>query len=88
MSLKKIRLAANQTHEELAARIGVSRYSVAEMGRGGPGVSLAAWIKTSSLLGVLNSWDTVLVEEENPFEEFDQKQKHTTQLQRARVRKK
>lgn len=87
LALKQARLAAKQSHEELAARIGVSRYTVAAMEKGGPGVSMAAWIKASSLLGRLDSWENVLAEEENPFAEFDRNKGAAVQLERARVRK-
>ena len=87
-ALKKARLAAGQTHEELAARIGVSRWTVSQMEKGNPGVALAAWIKAASLLGLLDTFNGVLVPPPDPFKEYDAAQKMREDLLKARVRKK
>lgn len=86
-ALKKARLAANQTHEELAARIGVSRWTVSQMEKGHPGICLAAWVKASSILGLLDSFNGVLAPPPDPFKEYDAARKSREDLLKARVRK-
>ncbi len=88
VALKKARLEAGQTHEELAARIGVSRWTVSQMEKGHPGVALAAWIKAASLLGLLDTFDGVLAPPPDPFNEYDASRKTQKDLLKARVRKK
>lgn len=87
-ALKKARLAAGQSHEALAARIGVSRWTVSQMEKGHPGVSLAAWVKAGSLLGLLETFNGVLAPPPDPFKEYDAVQKTREDLLKARVRKK
>jgi len=87
-SLKMARLAAGQSHEGLAARIGVSRWTVSQMEKGHPGVSLAAWIKAASLLGLLDTFNGVMAPPADPFKEYDAAQKTRQVLLKARVRKK
>jgi len=86
--LKKARLKSNQTLAELGARIGVSRWTVAQMEKGNPNVSLAAWIKVSSLLGLLDTWQGVLQPPEDPFAAFDRAREEEARLIKARVGKK
>ena len=87
ITFKKARLRAGQTHEELAARIGVSRWTVSQMEKGAPGVSLGAWIKVSNILGLLESWNGVMELPPDPFAEYDAARKTRQDLLKARVRK-
>ena len=87
VALKKARLEAGQSHEELAARIGVSRWTVSQMEKGHPGVSLAAWVRAGSLLGLLDTFKGVLAPPANPFKEYDDTRKTLDNLLKARVRK-
>ncbi|OGR01087.1 MAG: hypothetical protein A2511_00505 [Deltaproteobacteria bacterium RIFOXYD12_FULL_50_9] len=87
VALKKARLAAGQTHEDFAARIGVSRWTVSQMEKGNPGVALAAWIKAAGLLGLLDTFNGVLAPPPDPFDEYDAAQKTHEDLLKARVRK-
>lgn len=85
-ALRAARIKARQTQDELAARIGVTRWTVAAMEKGDPKVSIAAWIKASSLLELLDGWNSVLQEPDNPFARYDRK-KEAEDWQRRRVRK-
>ena len=87
LALRSARIKAEQTQDELAARIGVSRWTLAAMEKGDPKVSLAAWIKVSGLLGFLVGWDSVLQESEDPFARYDQEQVMKNGLMKRRVRK-
>ena len=87
LALRTARIAANQTQDELAARIGVSRWTVAAMEKDGAGVSLATWIKACNLLGHLKSWDAVLQPPDDPFARYDREQAARNQLLKTRVRK-
>ncbi|MCD6388008.1 MAG: helix-turn-helix transcriptional regulator [Desulfobulbaceae bacterium] len=87
LGLRAARIKAEQTQDELAARIGVTRWTVAAMENGDPKVSLAAWIKVSGLLESLEGWDSVLRESENPFAKYDRDQAEKNKLLKTRVRK-
>ncbi len=87
LALRSARIKAEQTQDELAARIGVSRWTFAAMEKGDPKVSLAAWIKVSGLLGLLAGWDSLLQEPEDPFVRYDQEQAAKDKLMKRRVRK-
>lgn len=87
VALKKARIRAGQTHEELAARIGVSRWTVSQMEKGRAGVSLASWIKATALLGLLETWAGVLEPPPDPFAEYDDAKKSREAILKARVRK-
>lgn len=86
LALRAARIKAKQTQDELAARIGVTRWTVAAMENGDPKVSLAAWIKASGLVELLAGWDSVLQEEEDPFARYDREQAAKNKI-RTRVRK-
>lgn len=85
--LRSARIKAEQTQDELAARIGVSRWTLAAMEKGDPKVSLASWIKVSGLLGLLVGWDSLFQEPEDPFVRYDQEQVTKEKLMKRRVRK-
>ena len=84
--LRAARIKARQTQDELAARIGVTRWTVAAMEKCDPKVSLAVWVKASSLLGVLAGWGSVFQEEDDPFARYDREQDAKNRV-RMRVRK-
>lgn len=86
--LKRARLQANHTLVEFGARIGVSRWTAAQMEKGNPNVSLAAWIKASSILGLLDTWEGVLEAPQDPFAVYDRAREEEDRLVRARARKK
>ncbi len=85
-SLHTARINAGQTQDDLAARVGVTRWTIAAMENGDPKVSLAAWIRVSGLLGIISSWDSVCSEEEDPFARYDREQTEKSNV-RTRVRK-
>ncbi len=86
LRLKEARIRSRQTQDELGARIGVSRQTLARMEKGDPTVSIGNWITASSILGLLDTWQGILKEPENPFEEYDRKRQHLERLKKARVR--
>ena len=88
LALRNARIKAGQTQDKLAARIGISRWTVAAMENGNTKVSLAAWIKASGLLGLLEGWDTVLKEPDDPFARYDRQQAARNELIKRRVRNK
>ena len=87
LALRTARIEAKQTQDELAARVGVSRWTIAAMEKGDAKVSLAAWLKASTLLGLLETWETVMEKEEDPFVKYDREQAKKQKLFKARVRK-
>lgn len=88
LALKKARLAANQTHEEFASRVGVSRWTIAEMERGNPRVGIGTWVAASRFLGLLETWDGVFALPENPFEAYDRARQDAERLAKSRARRK
>lgn len=85
--LRKGRITLQDTQEEFGARIGVSRHTIIKMEQGNPNTSLGDWLKASSILSLLDSWNEVLQAPVDPFEEYDQKQAKMTKLKKTRVRK-
>jgi transcriptional regulator with XRE-family HTH domain len=73
--LKQARLARNESQEVFASRIGLSRQSYAKMEKGSATIAIGYWLIASDLLGRLNTWEGVLSEGENLFEQYEQKQK-------------
>ncbi len=70
--LKQERLARNESQELFSSRLGMSRQSYAKMEKGAPGVALGHWISASQILGKLPSWDSVLANDANLFDQFEQ----------------
>ena len=62
-------------------------WTVSQMEKGAPGVSLGAWIKVSNILGLLESWNGVMELPPDPFAEYDAARKTRQDLLKARVRK-
>ena len=87
LSLRTARIEAKQTQDELAARVGVSRWTIAAMEKGDAKVSLAAWLKASTLLGLFETWEPVMEKEDDPFVTYDREQAKQQKLFKARVRK-
>ena len=53
-NIRVARLRRNLRIEDLAARMGVSRFTLAALERGGPGVSAGAWFGALWALGLLD----------------------------------
>lgn len=85
-ALRAARIEARQTQDELAARIGLTRWTVAAMENGDAKVSLAAWIKAAALLDFLEGWDSIFKEEQDPFVRYDREQAEKIKI-KSRVRK-
>lgn len=87
LALRAARIEAGQTQDEFAARIGVSRWTVAAMEKDGSKVSLGAWLKAGTLLDLMDSWDNVFQKEDDPFARYDREQAQQQTLLKTRVRK-
>ena len=85
-SLRMARIKKEQTQEELGARIGVTRWTVAAMENGDHKVSIGVWLKASALLDLLETWNEVLQKQEDPFSRYDREQAANDQLRKARTR--
>ncbi len=88
LRLRKARIENKQTQAELAARTGISRQTMIEMEKGEPSVSFEKWLKASSALGLLETWEDSLNMPVDPFEEYDKKLHEINRLRKARVRHK
>ncbi len=73
--LREARLVRNETQETFAARIGLTRQSYAKMEKGAGSVPIASWLAASDILGRLKSWQDVLAENKDLFEQYEKKQK-------------
>ncbi len=69
--LKKYRLARNESQELFAARLGLTRQSYSKMEKGAATVSIGHWLNASEILGKLESWQNILAEDENLFDQFE-----------------
>ena len=88
LRLRKARIRRKITQADLGARTGISRQLIVKMEKGNPTVSLAKWVKVSTALDLLDSWENVLMLPVDPFAEFDRQRHEIEQLKKTRVRKK
>ncbi|MCF6187566.1 MAG: helix-turn-helix domain-containing protein [Desulfobulbaceae bacterium] len=84
--LRKARVEAGLTQALLAARAGISVRVISRMERGDMSVGLGRWLKVSLVLGLLESWDPVLLVPEDPFAHYDKEQRRRTDPGKRRVR--
>ena len=87
LRIRKARIARQVTQEELGVRAGVSRQTIVSMEQGDPAVGIGKWIKVSSLLGLEDTWHSVLELPVDPFEEYDRQLTARDRLRKTRVRK-
>ncbi len=71
--LKEARLVRNESQEVFAARIGLTRQSYSKMEKGIASVPIGYWLVASDILGRLQTWQDVLAEKEDLFEQFERK---------------
>jgi len=71
--LKEARMARNESQEVFAARIGLTRQSLSKMEKGVGSVPIGSWLAASDILDRLETWQGVLAEQTNLFEEFERK---------------
>jgi DNA-binding XRE family transcriptional regulator len=88
LRLRKARIRRKITQADLGARTGISRQLIVKMEKGDPTVSLTKWVKVSTALDLLDSWENVLMLPVDPFAEFDRQRQELDQLKKTRVRKK
>lgn len=72
--LKVARLARNESQEMFAARIGLTRQSYSKMEKGTASVPIGSWLAASDILNRLDTWQGVLAEKADLFEQFERKQ--------------
>ena len=88
LRLRKTRIEAQMTQQELAIRAGIGLNRLGDMERGKGTTSLESWIKVSLILEVEKGWQEVFAIEENPFDEYDRRMADKNNLLKTRVRKK
>ena len=71
--LRKARLARNESQEVFGARIGLTRQTYSKMEKGGASVAIGYWLSASEILDRLHTWQEVLVEKDDLFEQFERK---------------
>lgn len=70
--LKQARLARNESQNVFAARIGLTRQSYSKMEKGVASIPIGHWLAASDILDRLQTWQEVLVERDDLFEQFEQ----------------
>lgn len=88
LRLRTARINKRETQADLGVRSGVSRQIIIKMEHGDPAVSLEKWVKVSSSLGLLQTWNDVLQLPADPFADYDHRHQQEKQLRVTRVRKK
>lgn len=83
--LREARLARNESQETFAARIGLSRQSYSKMEKGSPTIAIGHWLAASDILNRLASWDNVLAEQQNLFEQFERQKSKRQRAGRKRT---
>lgn len=70
----------------LAARCGISVDTLRAIERGGVHVKIGSWFAVARALDLAGPWQGLLVEQRDPFEEYDRQRASEEQLMKARVR--
>jgi transcriptional regulator with XRE-family HTH domain len=71
--LKEARLSRNESQEQFAQRLGITRQSYSKMEKGFPQTPIGNWLAASGILGRLGGWRDVLAEQEDLFAQLDKK---------------
>lgn len=85
--LRKARLARNESQEVFGARIGLTRQTYSKMEKGVASVPIGYWLAASEILDRLQTWQEVLAEKDDLFEQFERKKLKRKRASRKRVRK-
>jgi DNA-binding XRE family transcriptional regulator len=86
--LMQARLARNESQEVFAARIGLTRQTYSKMEKGAATVPLGYWLAASDILGRLQTWQDVLLEKEDLFEQFERNQSKRKRARGQRAKQK
>ena len=84
--LKRARLACNESQDVFSARIGLTRQSYSKMEKGVASIPIGYWLAVSDILDRLQTWQEVLVEREDLFEQFEQQKLKRKRASRTRGR--
>ncbi|MDH4322154.1 MAG: helix-turn-helix transcriptional regulator [Desulfobulbaceae bacterium] len=87
-AFRRRRIALRMRQTELAARSGVSRYTLMAIEKGSDSVSIGAWFAVAKALGLDGSWGQLMTIPVDPFAEFDRRQEARVAVTTARVRRK
>jgi transcriptional regulator with XRE-family HTH domain len=90
LAMRKARQLKRDRQKDLAARMGVSRLTVMKMEKGDQEagrVPLETWLKAAEHLGLLSSWQEVMVVQADPFEEYDRRKNSIEKIKMGRVKK-
>lgn len=82
--LKRARLTRNETQEVFSGRIGLTRQTYSKMEKGASTVPIGYWLEASEMLGLLNTWQDVMSQKDNLFEQYDQRQEVRQRASRKR----
>jgi DNA-binding XRE family transcriptional regulator len=86
--LLQARLACNESQEVFAARIGLTRQTYSKMEKGAATVPIGYWLAASDILDRLQTWQGVLLEKEDLFEQFERNQSERKRASGQRAKKK
>ena len=86
--LLQARLAWNESQEVFAARIGLTRQTYSKMEKGAATVPIGYWLAASDILDRLQTWQGVLLEKEDLFEQFERNQSERKRASGQRAKKK
>lgn len=85
--LKKARLDRNESQEVFGTRIGLTRQTYSKMEKGAASVPIGYWLAASEILDRLQTWQEVLAEKDDLFEQFERKRLRRKRASVKRVRK-
>jgi len=85
--LRSARLARNESQEVFGARIGLTRQTYSKMEKGAVSVPIGYWLAASEILGRLQTWQGVLGEQEDLFQQFESKKVKRQRASRKRKKK-
>lgn len=83
--LMQARLARNESQEVFSARIGLTRQTYSKMEKGAATVPIGYWLAASDILDRLQTWQDVLLNKEDLFEQYERKQNKRKRASGQRV---
>lgn len=85
--LRQARLNRNESQKLFAARIGLTRQTYSKMEKGAATVPIGYWLAASDIIDRLQSWQDVLLENDDLFKQFEMKQTIRKRASGQRVKK-
>lgn len=85
--LRQARIDHGDRQSDMAARLGVTRQTIGRMEKGDPATAIGLWLAAARTYGLAESWEELMLQPPDPFEEFDHQHASNDALLKKRVRR-